>query len=543
MQEQAVGVTSLRRSLRPRIANPTKVAFSSGQKAATRKRPREVEVEQATGHRRKRSRKLEQQPPLVQQPKGKKRRQDTLDPIYNNSAAAPRKRARRVLRNTTVDTTSDNEAASQLGKEEPNPIGYWAETHKWPKRFAEQSENNMKHLLARQKSSNSLRRKQSAPASLEPPSVTPSSAAPSSTTPSDQKPREAKSALYQDARYEALLATKGSFMREYELRITEQSRETYLKLLDAKQTIPSGSLFRDDIFQRTCQNLQNRNEARVIQDITRLIVPSAETLTTLGAKHLSILIEGVNEGWNNSMPLEGTRFRPSSLPAFKRPQPDYSVGFKREAFTTVQLDKLSPYIGDFISADESFVMATYYMHFPFLTCEVKCGAAALDIADRQNAYSMTLAVRAIVDLFRLVGREKELDREILAFSISHDHRSVRIYGHYPVIDGKETKFYRHPIHEFSFTALDGKEKWTAYKFTKNVYDIWMPSHFKRICSAIDKIPADLDFSVPPLSQSSGLSQDLERHHLESQESNDATPDTSFTDRSAPKRPRKRPAEG
>ena len=39
------------------------------------------------------------------------------------------------------------------------------------------------------------------------------------------------------------------------------------------------------------------------------------------------------------------------------------------------------------------------MYFPFLTCEVKCGAAALEIADRQNAYSMTLAVRGIVELF------------------------------------------------------------------------------------------------------------------------------------------------
>lgn len=139
------------------------------------------------------------------------------------------------------------------------------------------------------------------------------------------------------------------------------------------------------------------------------------------------------------------------------------------------------------------------MYFPFLTCEVKCGAAALDIADRQNAHSMTLTVRATVKLFRLVGREMELHCEILAFSILHDHRSVRIYGHYPVINGKDTKYYHHPIHEFSFTALDEKEKWTAYKFTKNVYDIWMLSHFKHLCLAIDQIPADLDFSVPQLS--------------------------------------------
>src|SRR5690606_18654870 len=98
------------------------------------------------------------------------------------------------------------------------------------------------------------------------------------------------------------------------------------------------------------------------------------------------------------------------------------------------------------------------MYFPFLTCEVKCGAAALDVADRQNAHSMTLAVRATVELFRAVKREDEVNRQILAFSVSHDHRTVRIYGHYAVIDTKDTKYYRHPIRTFDFTELDGKDK-------------------------------------------------------------------------------------
>ena len=403
----------------------------------------------------------------------------------------------------------------------------------------------MSHLLAKPKSSASLRRRQSGLVSVDPAATAPTSVAPSSTTPSDQKPREVKSAPYQNPRYKLLLATKGGFMEESDLDITQQSKKSYLNLLDAKQTVPSESLFRDDLFKRTCQNIQDRNETRVIRDISLLIVPSAETLTTYGAGHLKTLIESTNEGWNNSFPLTGTR-----------PQPDFSVGFKREAFTKEQLDKLAPFIGNFISGDQSYFMATYYMYFPFLTCEVKCGAAALDIADRQNAHSMTLAVRATVELFRLVGREKELHREILAFSISHDHRSVRIYGHYPVIDGKDTKYYRHPIHEFSFTALDGKEKWTAYKFTKNVYDIWMPSHFKRLCSAIDKIPADLDFSVPQLSQSLGLSQDLERHHLlassqpdsqsqghSTDDARDTTPNTSLTGPGVSKTAKKRRVEG
>ena len=122
----------------------------------------------------------------------------------------------------------------------------------------------------------------------------------------------------------------------------------------------------------------------------------------------------------------------------------------------------------------------------------------------------------------LVKREKELYQEILAFSISHDHEMVRIYGHYPVIDKNKTTFYRYPIRKFDFTELDGKEKWTAYKFTRNIYDIWMPDHFKRICSVIDTLPLDINFEVSQQSEpeESGLSPGLEGHHLSDYSSQD-----------------------
>ena len=76
----------------------------------------------------------------------------------------------------------------------------------------------------------------------------------------------------------------------------------------------------------------------------------------------------------------------------------------------------------------SYFIATYYRYHPYLTCEVKCGTAAFDIADRYNAYSMALAFRGIVDLVSLAKREQDLRLEILAFSVSHDHRAVRIYA-------------------------------------------------------------------------------------------------------------------
>jgi hypothetical protein len=147
-----------------------------------------------------------------------------------------------------------------------------------------------------------------------------------------------------------------------------------------------------------------------------------------------------------------------------------------------------------------------------------------------------------------------LDREILAFSICHDHESVRIYGHYPVIEEKKTSFYRHPIHKFNFTALEGKDKWTTYKFVIGVYRSWMPTHFTRICSVIDALPADLDFELSQqseihFSEQTGLSQELANQNLSAFNTESAlsaqiddsqvqplevleTPDTSFTKDSA-----------
>jgi hypothetical protein len=348
---------------------------------------------------------------------------------------------------------------------------------------------------------------------------------------SDQKKRESKSAPYRDTRYTTLLAAKGSYMEKSDSGITDTSLTWCKTLLNSEQTIPKDSLFRDDVFETTCRKVQDRNEARVIRSITQYIVPSVEDLETLGATQLRCLIENVNEGWTGGIPVQGPR-----------PQPDYSVGFRRSAFTDEQLNRLDPLIGSVY--DTSFFAATYQMHFPFLTCEVKCGAAALDVADRQNAHSMTLAVRGVVELYKAVKREKELHREILAFSISHDHRSARIYGHYAMIEEDKTTFYRHPIHTFDFTALDGKDKWTAYKFTKNVYDVWMPTHLKRICSVIDQLPPDLNFEVSQgselqFAEASGLSQELngllsEQSNVESasrtsQEDSELAPIAPLTD--------------
>ena len=442
----------------------------------------------------------------------RKRAQEAGHPSPQIGNQPPSKRLRTSPSSCIAEENLHQEVASDISKSSTDPLQYWIQNGRWHREYFEQDSqvredfekgkspeeldqkgwlqehcfkepfrpmHSLHHLFARKKSSSSLRRK-SSESNLQ--------------TPSDQLPREVKSAPYKNPDYEVGLAAKGSFMSKSTLGVTDANRSLCRNLLEKEQTVPQDTLFRDDLFDETCESVQGRNEAMIIRDISPLICPSTQVLRIHRAKHLNHLYECVNEGWNSAIPFHGTR-----------PQPDYSVGFGRSAFTDDQLKKLEPFVGDILYGSKftTFFMATSRMYFPFLTCEVKCGAAALDVADRQNAHSMTVAVRGMVELYKAVKREKELHREILAFSISHDHSSVRIYGHYPVFEGDKTTFYRHPIHKFDFTALDGLMRWTAYKLTKNVLDDYSPVLHKRICSAIDKLPANIDFD---LSQSASFSQ-------------------------------------
>lgn len=353
-------------------------------------------------------------------------------------------------------------------------------------------------LLAKRKSAASL-------VSLRRQALEANMIAPTETT-------EDKSLPYRSPGYEEELKMKGS-SHLYELPegITEESELGCRSLLTTTQAVPQQSLFGDSQFGQTCNKLRNRNEARVVEDASPLIAPSPETLNTFGAVELEHLIFNANERWGESIPITKTC-----------PQPARCVGFGRSAFTIGQLQKLTPYTGSLIPVEYySPFLATWRMYFPFFTCEAKSGLGDLDIADKQNAHSMTIAVRGIVELFKAVNREKELHRKILAFSVSHDATTVRIYGHYAIIEDCAARFYRHSIHSFDFTAQNGKDRWTAYQFTTNVYFEFMPKLHRLICSAIDQMPVNTAFqgsdppSLTPLSHSFGT--DLESEQPNSQE--------------------------
>ena len=123
--------------------------------------------------------------------------------------------------------------------------------------------------------------------------------------------------------------------------------------------------------------------------------------------------------------------------------------------------------------------------------------------------SLALQLNAIVQLYRAVSRLEELDRQILVFSISHDHTHVIIHGHYARIKDEKITFYRHQIRSFDISDQNGKERWTTYHIVRKVYDYFAPIHLQRIRDALEQLATGLSFelSSASLESSRGVDQD------------------------------------
>lgn len=339
----------------------------------------------------------------------------------------------------------------------------------------------MPHLLAEKRSSASLRRRRSE-----------SSAA--STTPSD-----GKSAEYKHRSYPAWLTTKGVYMQEPELSISDESKRFCQNLLSTECDLPENTLLRQDVYRRTIAELHDKNEARVVQDVARLFVPSVRSLANLWEPRFTVLVESVNDGWDYCYPLTNLR-----------PQPDYAVGFGRSGLTDRRIRKLEPMIRD-DPTFKSIFTPTHYMYFAVLTSEVKCGTMGLDIADRQNANSMGTAINMLTTLFRLAGRESELHNKPIVFSASHDHRCIRLTGWGPNIKGDHFTVHPYSIDSFDVTAKEGLQLFTPYRFSYGVYEYAL-TLLEKINAIIDDLPSDLNLDrVTPLTM--GFNQEPELQQL------------------------------
>ncbi len=299
------------------------------------------------------------------------------------------------------------------------------------------------------------------------------------------------------------LAKHGVFMTASN-HIQQSSKDLCLSFLDGDQTPRQFPCYPPNQIANVLARVQPLNEARLYRDITPWVVPSAENLHYSGETVPDYIGEELQADWTRCATMGETR-----------PKPDYTAGLLRKAFTQEEIDKLENY-----ASFERPWLFTPNLCFPFLMCEAKTGQVGLDKADRQNIHSASIALYAIIELHKAAfgttapEKMKELDGQVLAFSVSHNNKLVNLYGHYAVLDNDVTgrvDFYRYDIKMFSLTMEDGADRFKPYNFVLNLYRKFAPKHQQRIKDAVAFLPTPaqrtgLSFSTSDLTLEEMASQ-------------------------------------
>ena len=351
-----------------------------------------------------------------------------------------------------TDKTSDGtrrEYSHQSGKEETEGnafVAHWATTGLWPENFASMSQKRSDSPKKRSHSSSY-----------------------SQSFKDGEVPRAHSQA------YELLLAENGVHMEELKGRSLVQKESKILcgQLLQSKYPEPQHTAFPLSEFLAVWQRAQNRNEARVYRDITPLLVPSPELLSICGVQELEYVAEEIGAEWSKCKTLGGPK-----------PKPDLAIGISASAFSEEEVAKLKNH-----TAPERPTLFTDHMYFPFLLCEVKCGNEGINRADRQNMHSSSLAVKAIVELFQALDSNQaaQLHGQILVFSVSHDNERVKLYGHFPVLEGDRTAFYRYPIASFDLNFEENQGRKRTHDFVRAIYRTFFPEHVNRVRTVLSKM--------------------------------------------------------
>ncbi|KAK1808375.1 hypothetical protein LTR12_017266 [Friedmanniomyces endolithicus] len=360
------------------------------------------------------------------QTNGKKRQ---LEPEAHQGEERRQKRARR----TNICGHSPSLSPS-------DPVAYWAENFIWPT-VEVQKQGEMKQPNSKRKNS--------------------------STHHSEKQHR---------------LEQHGIHMRASTL-LQKQSKQFCEELLEGNLE-PSGCpCYPVQSIEDVLERVHGLNEARLQRDIMPWVVPSAENLFFSGIPGLDVIGEELDSEWSRCEPM-----------GLSRPKPDFTAGLRRSAFAAEDLEKLENYG----TAQQPFYF-TPNLCFPFLICEAKTGRIGIDLADTQNIHSASIATKAILSLYAATfGRHHEKTKDllgrILVFTVSHNNRIVNLYGHYAVngatsrdnSPGEATdsfQYFRYDIAMFSLGMHDGRDRFKAYNFVRNLYDTFAPQHLERIREA------------------------------------------------------------
>ncbi|MCJ1449618.1 MAG: hypothetical protein MMC23_010140 [Stictis urceolatum] len=325
-----------------------------------------------------------------------------------------------------------------------DPIAYWLVHNQWPESFGQEGE-----AMPPRSTSNSK-----------------------STSQDSSNKRKSESTHRTD--YLERLEEHGIYMKT-STQMQKASKELCTTYLQDNREPTQWSCFPREKIPQVLERIESLSESRIQRDVMPWVVPSAENLFFSEELQEDWIGDEVQTNWSMCQTLGGTR-----------PKPDYTAGLRRKAFTKDEIRKLLNH-----SAPSQPFLFTPELSFPFLICEAKSGDEGLNKARRQNIHSASIAVNAIIELYKAAyggsdpSQVEGLYGQVLVFTVSHSHSVVYLYGHYavPADDSKRLEFYRYEIALFSLSLDDGRDRYRAYSFVRNIYEKFAPEHRKRIKDA------------------------------------------------------------
>lgn len=241
-----------------------------------------------------------------------------------------------------------------------------------------------------------------------------------------------------------------------------------LKKRDCSPT--RGPSFGRDRFMKIVSSVRFRNKARVVRDITPLVVPSPELLTIEGYHGMDQMREALGTEW--------IQYDAIYAPP---PKPDLAIGISSTAFTEDEKEKLE------LSYESAYPnLFPENLYYPFLICQVMENSdMGIEEAERHSMYSASIAVQAVVRLYQNISAANEVDRKILAFSVVHNGYDVKIFGHFALVEEQKLTFFRHSLYA---TDLNTEERTKPYSIVRAIYDVFFPQHLARIKGALNRLP-------------------------------------------------------
>jgi hypothetical protein len=92
-------------------------------------------------------------------------------------------------------------------------------------------------------------------------------------------------------------------------------------------------------------------------------------------------------------------------------------------------------------------------------------------------HSASIAVQAIVQLYRKISAIEEINRKILAFSVAYNNSEVKIFRHFASVGEESMKYFRHRVYVADVAADFASSEWCkSYNVIRAIYNKFFPAH-------------------------------------------------------------------